>query len=131
MQAVIFIIACFFKLKNIVIPNSVTIIGTHAFYLCESIESIVIPNGVTEIETHAFSCCDSLVSITIQKNIQTIHPRVFAECTKISDIYFEGTIEEWNSINKQEDWDRSYLFHEWSLCVTIHCSDGQIIHSAK
>ena len=53
------------SLQSIEIPNSVTEIGAHAFRNCTSLQSIDIPNSVTEIESHAFSCCTSLQSIDI------------------------------------------------------------------
>ena len=70
--------------------------------------------------------------ITIPKSVKTIQARAFAECDNLSNIYFDGTIEEWNTIDKKDDWDKSFFNSEWAICnVTIHCSDGQIIHSAE
>lgn len=42
------------SLKSVVIPNSVTFIGDHAFYGCYQIENLVVPDGVTEIGVLAF-----------------------------------------------------------------------------
>jgi hypothetical protein len=38
----------------------------------------------------------------------------------LKDIYYNGTIEEWNSIIKDEEWDFQ------SGNYTIHCTDGTI-----
>ena len=45
------------KDTNYIIPNSVTNIGDHAFYNCESLTNINIPNSVTNIEDEAFCGC--------------------------------------------------------------------------
>ncbi|MBQ6554872.1 MAG: leucine-rich repeat protein, partial [Firmicutes bacterium] len=48
------------KLKNISLPESVTIIGAEAFKNCISLESIVIPKYVNKICDNAFSGCSKL-----------------------------------------------------------------------
>ena len=53
--------------NNTVIPNSVRIIGTKAFYYA-GIKDIVIPAGVTEIEYDAFYHCDNIETIKVDKN---------------------------------------------------------------
>lgn len=43
--------------KNVVIPNTVEVIGEHAFFAAHSMETLKIPNTVKEIQDSAFSCC--------------------------------------------------------------------------
>ena len=56
------IIAYIAKETNYTIPNSVTIIGDHAFSDCGSLTNINIPNSVTTIGDSAFSLCSNLPS---------------------------------------------------------------------
>jgi hypothetical protein len=46
-----------------VIPDSVTSIGSYAFYWCDNLASVVIPDSVTSIGDDAFCNCDSLTSV--------------------------------------------------------------------
>ena len=60
------------KLKKIVIPSSVTSIGSSAFSGCSSLQSITIPSSVTSIGNNAFYRCSSLKSITIPESVTSI-----------------------------------------------------------
>ena len=45
-------------LESVIIPDSVTTIGSSAFYGCNSLESVTIPDSVTTIGSSAFGGCD-------------------------------------------------------------------------
>ena len=49
---------------NSIIPNSVTSIGSRAFYGCTGLTSLTIPNSVTTIGDWGFSGCSGLTSVT-------------------------------------------------------------------
>ena len=63
--------------KNTVIPNSVTSIGSRAFYDCSGLTSITIPNSVNTIGQSAFYNCSGLTSITIPNSVNTIDAYAF------------------------------------------------------
>ena len=52
-------------LTSIAIPDSVTSIGSHAFYYCTGLTSVTIGSGVTSIAQSAFGQCEALNSITL------------------------------------------------------------------
>ena len=58
--------------KNTIIPNSVTSIGSHAFYRCTGLTSVTIPNSVTTIGNYAFYGCTGLTSVTIPNSVTSI-----------------------------------------------------------
>ena len=67
------------SLTSVTIPNSVTEIGERAFAGC-SFKSVTIPNSVTTIGDHAFESCSSLKSVTIPNSVTTIGVYAFRNC---------------------------------------------------
>ena len=65
---------------EIVIPNSVTSIGSSAFSGCDGSISVTIPNSVKSIGYGAFRDCTSLTSVTIPNSVTSIGGSVFMGC---------------------------------------------------
>jgi len=72
--------------SNTVIPNTVTSIGTQAFYYLSTLTSIVIPDSVTSIEDWAFNSCSSLASVTIGNGVTSIGERAFGGCESLTSV---------------------------------------------
>lgn len=66
-------------ITDLVIPNSITSIGTFAFIYCSSLTSVSIPNGVTSIGDWAFSGCKNLTSVTIPNSVTKIGASAFGD----------------------------------------------------
>ena len=73
------------EIKDLVIPNSVTSIGSYAFYGCSSLTSVTIGNSVTSIGSWAFEDCSSLTSVTI--NSDAIVKKAYSSSSNISHIF--------------------------------------------
>ena len=68
-------------------PNSVTTIGSYAFYGCSSLTSVTIPNSVTEFGDYAFNSCSGLESVTIGDSVTKIGYATFAYCENLNTVY--------------------------------------------
>ena len=79
-----------------IIDKEATCIGSYAFYNCTSLTSIEIPTSVTKIKY-----------------------RAFASCRALNNIYYKGTLTQWNEISKDTNWN-------WDapLNCKVICLDG-------
>ena len=65
------------SLFSVVIPDTVTIIKSHAFYGCDRLENLSIGNNVEEMGESAFCWCNSLKSIQIPDSVKKIGSNAF------------------------------------------------------
>ena len=73
-------------LDTIVLPNSVTSIGSYAFYNCSSLKSINLPEGLTSLPTSLFENCSALDSISIPASVTTINQDAFYNCSSLAKV---------------------------------------------
>ncbi|MCP8351684.1 leucine-rich repeat domain-containing protein [Candidatus Synchoanobacter obligatus] len=78
---------------SVTIPESVTSIGTYAFYDCKSLTSVIIPDSVTSIGNWAFDGCSSLESIVIPNSVTSIGDGAFRGCTNIRAIQIAAGLD--------------------------------------
>lgn len=80
-------------LLSVVIPNTVTVIGSCAFEGCSNLNNVNIPNSVTTIEGSAFAGCISLTSVTIGNSVKSIGNYAFSGCRGLTSVTFGDSIE--------------------------------------
>lgn len=81
--------------ETYVVPSSVTIIGSWAFFKCKNITNIDFSRclNLTIIEDSAFSCCYNLKSIEFPLTLTTIGDYAFAECYSLTSITFPSSVK--------------------------------------
>ena len=83
----------FDELESIVIPDSVTSLGSRLFWNCKSLENVILSNSITNIEKGAFENCTSLRNITIPNSVTSIGVWAFAGCTNLTNITIPSSVE--------------------------------------
>ena len=81
------------------IPSTVTSIAGDVFWGASHLTSVVIPEGISTIAEGMFWNCDNLQNVTIPVSVTTIDNYAFSGCSALTDIYYAGTEEQWNTIS--------------------------------
>lgn len=68
------------NVEDVVLPDSVKVIGKEAFAGCYKLESIELPDSVRIIGEGAFSSCQSMRITKLPKSLKTIKKRAFYQC---------------------------------------------------
>ena len=114
-----------YKLADISIPKNVSFIGERAFQGCSELEKITLPEGIKYIYDYTFESSglkkiaissnvkyigkqafssSMLEYVIIPKSIAFIDDNAFAWNENLTDVYYEGTEEEWKEIVIMEDY---------------------------
>ena len=102
------------NLKKIIIPSSVTSIGSSAFKGCTSLPSVIIPSSVTSIGGSAFYGCSSLTSVTIPSSVTSIGAATFRECSSLTSISIPSSVASIEGC----------AFTDWSSLTSISIPEG-------
>ena len=109
------------EITDLVIPNSVTSIGSMAFRNCSGLTSITIPNSVTSIGNSAFMNCSGLTSITIGNSVTSIEYQAFFGCSGLTSVTIPNSV---TSIG-------SYAFSGCSGLTSITVAQGNTKYDSR
>ena len=113
------------ELTAITIPRSVSNIEEGAFAGCHGLTSITLPEGITSIEGSVFESCSGLESVVVPEGVSSIGDGAFAHCSSLKDVYYHGTMAQWEAIKKME----GECFFPWDEGIgnyVVHCKDGDL-----
>lgn len=119
-------------LVRIKIGESVSAIEGYAFHKCEMLADVEIASSVNIIGQEAFAFT-GLSSIYIPTSVTQVGLYMF-DGTSVKDVYYGGTIAQWNNIlyvSSASTIENSW--HWWrdvqyNPSVTVHCTDGDITY---
>lgn len=81
-----------YNIKQIIVSNGVTSIGTYAFYYCIESTSVAIPDSVTTIRKYAFANCYKLENVTIPDSVTTIGEQAFYACETLTSVVIPASV---------------------------------------
>lgn len=87
-------------IEKVILPESLSEIGTEAFAEATALKTIIIPKSVEKIGEYAFSDCANLNRVVIRKGskITTIEEGAFNACADDLKIYYNSQENENNSV---------------------------------
>lgn len=106
------------KLTSVVIPNSVTWIGTSAFNGCTGLTSVIMQDGekdVTYLGNNAFDGCTKLTNIRLSSTLTSMSSQVFNNCKSLTSIYIPESVTD---ISANDD---DPFFNGCSKALKIYC----------
>ena len=86
-------------LTGLVIEDGVKTLGDYAFMGCTGLTKVTAPDSVTAISQRAFAGCTALTEAHIGKGVTTIGSNVFQNDSNLTDIYYNGSAEDWDAID--------------------------------
>ena len=101
------------KISNIVLPDGLTAVGSHAFYGCQAVTTVTIPSKVTKIFSYAFCDC-SLQTISLPDGLELIGIHAFDSCKKLTGIVIPNSV---TSIGK-------YAFYNCAKLASVTIPEG-------
>ncbi len=87
------------EVLEIIIPDTVKIIGEDAFWDCQKITTIKLPSVLEELGTYAFAGCASLKEITIPASVSKMGDDPFFDCVSLMNVYVEEDNQTYKDIN--------------------------------
>ena len=81
-------------LRKVEIPDSVTALGSYAFYYCSNLEEISMPENLISIGMLTFSSCEKLDGFTLAESLEKIGLYAFRDCSSLTSIVIPNKITE-------------------------------------
>ena len=76
------------------VPSTVKTIDMYSFFSLQYVTEVSIPESVTRIEECAFAGCNRLAVIRGCKGLQDVGRAAFSGCDSLTDVYYDGTMNQ-------------------------------------
>lgn len=81
------------NLTSVTLGNGLIIIGEYAFGGCKNLPNITIPNSVKIIDNYAFVTCSSLTTIKIPDGVTRIGLNAFFSCSNLASVTIPDSVK--------------------------------------
>ncbi len=79
-------------LERVVVPASVSSMGSGVFYECDKLKTAVMLGGGTTLPTETFKSCSSLERVKLQDNLETVEYNSFKGCYALTRLDFPMSV---------------------------------------
>lgn len=93
------------------IKSNTTGIADNAFATCKNVTNIILPNTISIIGNSAFYNCESLEVITIPSSVTQIGKDIFEGCYNLNEVYYDGSKSDWNKLYISSEGTDSFIVH--------------------
>lgn len=110
------------NITTFMVPDQITTIGENCFLNNTRVQSIVFSSNskCRHIHRRAFENCKNLRMVILPKSLVGLGKELFTGCDNLKDIYYFGTMDDWNNLHLATYWQRE------SVIEKIICNDGEI-----
>ncbi len=98
----------------------ITAVADNAFGGTAGLKSVYLQRYIISIGNRAFADSADLETVMLSNGLSYIGSEIFAGCDSLTTVVFYGTVEQFEAIEKAEDWSAGHTGY------VIVCSNGQI-----
>ena len=80
--------------EDVIIPDGIVIIGSHAFTDIASVKSVTVPGSVKCISQLAFSNMNNLEKVVLREGVEEIEYGAFSNCNNLKEVKFPVSIKQ-------------------------------------
>lgn len=92
-------------------------LGEGSFADKQTLEEVTCCDGLKYVGDRAFENCVALRMVALPASLQSIGVNVFVGCSALEELRFGGTVQQFDDVEKGENWDGGIAFR-------VVCSDG-------
>lgn len=99
-------------LRNIQLPEKLTLIGAYAFCNCKNLEQVQLPSQLKELGNGAFGSCENLTQIQLPSQLNKLGGDAFRDCTSLDKIDIPAGLKQIESATFCNTGLNSVTLHE-------------------
>ena len=108
-----------YTMRNLTMRNVYTTGGWHDI---NTLETVTLQEGVTKIDIQAFQNITTLTTVSMTADVKMICAEAFWGCTGLKDLWYDGSLTQWNNVSKADTWKRENAGHDLNFTVHYRCT---------
>ena len=122
-----------YPLKEVSLPQSITLIGSYAFYAAQ-FSSFPVLNQLATIQAYAFQGCNKLVEIVLARSVTSVETSVFYNCNLLTILAEAiekpaGWNSAWNNSNRPVVWGYNGIEYQYNFVTNCDIEIDPIVSS--